>query len=96
MDWLLLLLGDPCCRSYRLSHSAADCAHYGSCALQTDVYALPAGARGQLTLEPAFTYHGFRFVQVEGIPAGVAVREFGAWDAFAEEVLHGLAAARGQ
>ena len=29
------------------------------------------------------------------VAAGVAVREFGAWDAFAEEVLHGLAAARG-
>ena len=29
------------------------------------------------------------------VAAGVAVREFGAWDAFAEEVLHGLVAARG-
>ena len=29
------------------------------------------------------------------VAAGVAVREFGAWDAFAEEVLQGLAAARG-
>jgi hypothetical protein len=38
-------------------HNWDDCAHYGSCALQTDVYTLPEG-HAAVVLEPAFTFHG--------------------------------------
>ena len=36
---------------------------------QTDQY-IARGVDGE-TFTPSFTYHGFRFVQVEGLPAGV-------------------------
>jgi alpha-L-rhamnosidase len=44
-------------------HNPADCAHYGSCAHQTDVYSLDA-AHEAMTLEPYGTYHGFRYVEI--------------------------------
>ena len=68
-------------------HPAADCAHYGSCALQTDRYTLP-GAHAAVLLEPSFTYHGFRYVQVNssgmaggiGGAAPIGAEQLQAWD----------------
>ena len=45
-----------------------DCVCTGiNCANQTDSYTL-SGAAGGETYNPSFTYHGFRYVQVEGWP----------------------------
>ena len=55
-------------------HSAKDCAHYGSCAYQVDTYHLPPTHTDKL-LEPSFTYHGFRYVEV--VVEGVATVEAG-------------------
>ena len=52
-------------------HKAADCEHYGSCALQTDIYTdLPAQRPQDMVLEPLFTYHGFRYVEVNASGPG--------------------------
>ena len=56
-------------------HDAHDCAHYGSCAAQTDRYAMPASHEATL-LEPSFTYHGFRYAQlnVSDAPTPISIQ----------------------
>lgn len=59
-------------------HSPSGCAHYGSCALQTDTYRLSDLSRGVLLSPGTLTYKGFRYVEVRGLPnvSSSAVRAF--------------------
>lgn len=49
-------------------HSIHDCQHYGSCALQTDRYRLTNLSNGLLLSPGTFTYKGFRYIEIRGLP----------------------------
>jgi hypothetical protein len=49
-------------------HSVHDCQHYGSCALQTDRYVVTDLSAGLLLSPGTFSYKGFRYVEVRGLP----------------------------